>query len=65
MTIHCSFQILFVTFYGSFVTIQGKASNLASLRRTGDISLDFDERTGAITVFGNLGLSELNVSRHQ
>jgi hypothetical protein len=46
---------------GEIVLDQGHVRNLASLTRTGDISLDFDEMTGAITVYGSMGLSELDV----
>ncbi|XP_021915921.1 uncharacterized protein LOC110827999 isoform X2 [Zootermopsis nevadensis] len=54
-------EILWITWHGRFGTSQGGAKDLGSVTRTGDISLDFDSTTGAITVFGNLGLSELDV----
>jgi hypothetical protein len=64
MSIYCPFQILWITWHGRFGTSDGKARDLASVTRTGDISLDLDDSTGALTVFGSLGLSELDVSRH-
>jgi hypothetical protein len=64
MATYCPFQILWITWHGRFAASNGKARDLASLTRTGDISLDYDLVTGGITVFGNLGLSELDVSRY-
>ncbi|MDR3316470.1 MAG: hypothetical protein LBS68_00095, partial [Puniceicoccales bacterium] len=39
----------------------GSIGEINSMCRTGDISLDFDETTGAITVFGELGLSDCRI----
>jgi hypothetical protein len=62
MTSYCPFQILWVTWHGRFWTSEGSARNLATVRRTGDISLSLNQETGAITVFGSVGLAELSVS---
>jgi hypothetical protein len=56
------FQILWITWHGHFTATHGRVRNLASLTRISDISLEYDTTTGSITVFGNLGLTELRVS---
>ncbi|PSN42584.1 hypothetical protein C0J52_08711 [Blattella germanica] len=53
--------ILWVTWHGEFVAQQGHLRSLASLQRTADVSLEFNSDTGAIIVFGSLGLEELQL----
>ncbi|GFG32445.1 hypothetical protein Cfor_02543, partial [Coptotermes formosanus] len=55
-------EILFITWQGRFGTSDGHASNLATVIRTGDISLDYDSNTGGIKVFGSLGLRQLDIA---
>jgi hypothetical protein len=57
------FQVLWITWRGRFEAHSGHAKNVASLKRTADFSVDYNADTGAITVFGSFGLSELDVSR--
>jgi hypothetical protein len=64
MASYFPFQILWITWHGHFTATQGRVRNLASLTRTSDISLEYDATTGSITVFGNLGLTELRVSQY-
>ncbi|XP_069668972.1 uncharacterized protein [Periplaneta americana] len=54
-------EILWVTWHGEFYTRDGYARNLGTLKRTADISLDFNDETGEIVVFGSLGLNELGL----
>jgi hypothetical protein len=61
---YCPFQILWITWHGHFTATQGRVRNLASLTRISDISLEYNENAGGITVFGSLGLTELRVSRY-
>ena len=56
------FQVVFVDVHGEFKTSGGHVKNLASLTRTGDVSMEYDQASGALTVFGSLGLAELRVS---
>lgn len=52
-------QVLWITWHGSFTASQAWARNLATLQRTSDVSLSYEN--GAITVFGSIGLGELQV----
>jgi hypothetical protein len=56
------FQILWITWHGSF-TSGGHVGNLSTLVRTGDSSVAYDTNTGDFTVFGKVELSNLYV-RH-
>ncbi|XP_049803706.1 uncharacterized protein LOC126237795 [Schistocerca nitens] len=59
--LHASFSkvILWVTWRGSFTATGAWAKDLATIRRTGDMSIVYDG--GVLTVFGSLGLGNLQV----
>ena len=62
MNIYFPFQVLGITFHGSFEALDGTAGNLATLIRTEDCNIDIDDVNGILVVSGNLGLRELRVS---
>ena len=62
MNIYFPFQVLGITFQGSFEALDGTAGNLATLIRTGDCTVDIDDVNGILVVTGSLGLRELRVS---
>jgi hypothetical protein len=62
MNTYFPFQVLGITFHGSFDALGGTAGNLATLVRTGDCTVDIDNANGILVVSGNLGLTELFVS---
>lgn len=51
-----------ITFSGGFHAIFGEARNLSTVKRTSDFSISVNNKTGLVTIFGGLGLDELNVS---
>ncbi|KAJ9597287.1 hypothetical protein L9F63_011858 [Diploptera punctata] len=54
-------KILFITWHGEFKAENGHVRNLATLQRTADISMEYDEASGGLYVFGSIGLSELQL----
>lgn len=51
-----------VTFSGGFHAIFGEARNLSTVKRTSDFNISVNNKTGLVTIFGGIGLDELNVS---